>query len=75
MKKSLILFVLVAIVLSVLSCSDYNKIYKNASDETRYEVAKKYYQRGDYGKAASIQWTESPLRSMPRNHVICLFAN
>lgn len=54
MKKSLILFVLVAIVLSVLSCSDYNKIYKNASDETRYEVAKKYYQRGDYGKAASI---------------------
>lgn len=54
MKKSLTLTASAALILLSASCSDYNKIFKNADNDIKYEVAKKYYQKGDYGKTATI---------------------
>ena len=52
MKKNIIITLLVALVLS--SCGEYNKILKSTDYEYKYEAAKNYFAKGQYGKSATL---------------------
>lgn len=52
MKKNLVLVLLAAIVFS--SCGEYNKLLKSTDYEYKYEAAKNYFAKGQYGKAATL---------------------
>jgi len=52
MKKNLILILLAIIVLS--SCGEYNKLQKSTDVNYKYEAAKNYFAKGQYGKAATL---------------------
>jgi outer membrane protein assembly factor BamD len=52
MKKNIILPVLLAAALS--SCGDYNKLLKSTNYEYKYEAAKIYFAKGQYGRSATL---------------------
>lgn len=52
MKKNIIIMVLVAASLS--SCGEYNKLLKSTNYEYKYEAAKNYFAKGQYGRAATL---------------------
>lgn len=55
MKKNLILTLSVlAIVVLLSSCGEYNKLLKSTDYEYKYEAAKNYFAKGQYGKAATL---------------------
>jgi outer membrane protein assembly factor BamD len=52
MKKNIILSVLLAAALS--SCGEYNKLLKSTNYEYKYEAAKNYFAKGQYGRSATL---------------------
>lgn len=55
MKNSFFNFILLIVLISFASCSNYNKLLKPTTDiEYRYEAAKEYYLNGEYSKAAPL---------------------
>lgn len=52
MKKNIILSVLLAASLS--SCGEYNKLLKSTNYEYKYEAAKNYFAKGQYGRSATL---------------------
>lgn len=52
MKRNIIIVFCAAVLLS--SCGEYNKILKSTNYEYKYEVAKNYFVKGKYSKAATI---------------------
>lgn len=52
MKKNLVLVILAALVFS--SCGEYNKLLKSTDYEYKYEAAKNYFAKGQYGRAATL---------------------
>ncbi|NDV82642.1 outer membrane protein assembly factor BamD [Bacteroides sp. 51] len=52
MKKNLFVILLAALVLS--SCGEYNKVLKSTDYEYKYEAAKNYFAKGQYGRAATL---------------------
>lgn len=52
MKKSLVLVILATIICS--SCGEYNKLLKSTDYEYKYEAAKTYFAKGQYGRAATL---------------------
>lgn len=52
MKRNIIIILCAAAILS--SCGEYNKILKSTNYEYKYEVAKNYFAKGKYSKAAAI---------------------
>ncbi len=52
MKKNIIIALLAAITLA--SCGQYNSILKSTDYEYKYEAAKKYFAKGQFGKSATI---------------------
>ncbi len=54
MKKTIAFLFLSASLLSVSSCSKFNKVMKNPDPEARYDAAVHYYETGDYHRAGLI---------------------
>lgn len=52
MKKNLFVILLAAIVFS--SCGEYNKLLKSTDYEYKYEAAKNYFAKGQYGRASTL---------------------
>ena len=52
MKKNLILALFVGASLS--SCGEYNKLLKSTDYDYKYEAAKNYYAKGQYGRSATL---------------------
>lgn len=52
MKKNLFVILLVTLFLS--SCGEYNKVLKSTDYEYKYEAAKNYFAKGQYGRAATL---------------------
>lgn len=52
MKKNIIITLLAALILS--SCGEYNKLLKSTDYEYKYEAAKNYFAKGQYGKSATL---------------------
>ena len=52
MKKNLFVILLAALVLS--SCGEYNKVLKSTDYEYKYEAAKNYFAKGQYGRASTL---------------------
>jgi len=52
MKKNLFVILLATLMLS--SCGEYNKILKSTDYEYKYEAAKNYFAKGQYGRAATL---------------------
>lgn len=52
MKKNIIITLLIAVVFS--SCGEYNKLLKSTDYEYKYEAAKNYFAKGQYGRSATI---------------------
>ena len=52
MKKNLILIFLTVVIFS--SCGEYNKILKSTNYEYKYEAAKNYFAKGQYGRSATL---------------------
>lgn len=52
MKRNIIITSLAILLLT--SCGEYNRILKSTNYEYKYEVAKAYYAKGNYSKAASL---------------------
>ena len=52
-KKSAYILVL-ALILSVTSCSNFNKLVKSGTPEEKYEAAQKYYTKADYYHALQL---------------------
>lgn len=52
MKKIFIITLLAAAVFS--SCGEYNKLLKSTDYEYKYEAAKNYFAKGQYGRAATL---------------------
>jgi len=48
------LFFILFLVLSITSCSEYNKILKSNDIELKYVKAVEYYDKGEYNKALSL---------------------
>ena len=53
-KMRNITFILIVTIFSLLSCTTYDKVYKNADVGYRYEAAKAYYLEGSYTQAAQL---------------------
>ena len=53
-KKWLAIFSVLAIVIGVTSCSEYNKVLKSTDLEYKFTKANQYYEEGDYYKAYPI---------------------
>ena len=54
MMKRTSLFLLGLLLLIISSCGDYNRVFKSADYEYKYEAAKQYYIDGQYSKAIVI---------------------
>ena len=52
MKKNIVITLLVAATLS--SCGEYNKLLKSTDYEYKYEAAKNYFAKGQYGRSATL---------------------
>ena len=52
MKKNIIITLLAAATLS--SCGEYNKLLKSTDYEYKYEAAKNYFAKGQYGRSATL---------------------
>ena len=52
MKKNIIIALFAAAILS--SCGEYNKILKSTDYDYKYEVAKTYFAKGKYSRAAAL---------------------
>lgn len=52
MKKNIIITLLIAAALS--SCGEYNKLLKSTDYEYKYEAAKNYFAKGQYGRSATL---------------------
>ncbi len=52
MKKNIIISLLIAASLS--SCGEYNKLLKSTDYEYKYEAAKNYFAKGQYGRASTL---------------------
>ena len=52
MKKNLVLVILAVLVFT--SCGEYNKLLKSTDYEYKYEAAKNYFAKGQYGRAATL---------------------
>lgn len=52
MKKNLFVILLTAVVLS--SCGEYNKLLKSTDYEYKYEAAKNYFAKGQYGRSITL---------------------
>ena len=52
MKKNILITLLAALLLS--SCGEYNKLLKSTDYEYKYEVAKNYFAKGQYNRAATL---------------------
>lgn len=52
MKKNLFVFLLATLLLS--SCGEYNKLLKSTDYEYKYEAAKNYFAKGQYGRSATL---------------------
>ena len=53
MKKN-ISIALLAALLAFSSCGEYNKLLKSTDYEYKYEAAKTYFAKGQYGRAATL---------------------
>ncbi|NDW13882.1 outer membrane protein assembly factor BamD [Bacteroides sp. 214] len=52
MKKYILSLLLITVVFS--SCGNYNKILKSTDYEYKYEAAKNYFAKGQYGRSATL---------------------
>ena len=52
MKK--IVYILLLAVVTLVSCTPYNKVFKTNDYDYRYEMAKAYYLEGKYTNAAEL---------------------
>lgn len=52
MKKNIVVMLLAAVVLA--SCGEYNRIVKSTDYNYKYEAAKNYFAKGQYGRAATL---------------------
>lgn len=52
MKKNIVITLLAAATLS--SCGEYNKLLKSTDYEYKYEAAKNYFAKGQYGRSATL---------------------
>lgn len=52
MKKNLFVILLTAALCS--SCGEYNRVLKSTDYEYKYELAKSYYAKGQYGRSATL---------------------
>ena len=57
MKKNIVITLLAAATLS--SCGEYNKLLKSTDYEYKYEAAKNYFAKGQYGRS-SISTVQRP---------------
>ena len=62
MKKRLSHFVvLIALLLTAASCSNYQKLLKSNDVQQKYAAAVKYYEKGDYYRASELLDAVTPL--------------
>lgn len=54
MKKNIFIVALLAVVLGLTSCGEYNKLLKSTDYEYKYEAAKSYFAKGQYNRAATL---------------------
>lgn len=54
MKINKLLLTLVALLLMLTSCGEYNKLLKSNDPDEKYEYAKVYYEQGKYSRAATL---------------------
>ena len=54
MKRSLPLLLLCLVLMTLVSCGEYNTVLKHGDAEYKYEVAKACYVRGQYAHAADL---------------------
>lgn len=52
MKKNLL--VILVLIVGLSSCGEYNQVLKSTDYEYKYEAAKIYYAKGQYGRAATL---------------------
>ena len=52
MRKNFFIGVIVLVLM--VSCSDYNQVYKTSDLNYKYEAAKEYYMSGNYSRSASL---------------------
>jgi outer membrane protein assembly factor BamD len=54
MDRIKIIFKLLVLIIFLSSCSEYEKILKSDDFQMKYDVAMKYYEEGDYVRAATL---------------------
>lgn len=73
MKKTIVHIILIALTLTLFSCSDFQKVLKSDSIDEKFDAAITYYKEQDYYRAALLLEELYPITRGTNNAEITLF--